>query len=244
MSEPNPPILEARELSKTYLMGGTPLDVLRGVDMQVHEGEVLAIVGSSGAGKSTLLHLLGLLDRPTSGDVRFRGRSVGAARAGERARIRLRHIGFVFQFYHLIHELSALENVLLSRMMDRSMLEWWGTRKQERERALEALVGLGLGDRLDHRPSQLSGGERQRVAIARAMVSDPDVLLCDEPTGNLDERTAAEIVEVLFQLRERTGKTMVLVTHDLELAARADRSLTLHAGRIAEDAASSPRLST
>ena len=227
MSEP---ILEARGVAKTYTVGGEPLDVLRGVDMQVNDGEVLAIVGSSGAGKSTLLHVLGLLDRPSEGDVLFRGRSVGRAKAGERAAIRLRHIGFVFQFYHLIHELSALENVVLSRMMDASTFEWLGRRKDERRRAEEVLTSLGLGARLKHRPSQLSGGERQRVAIARAMVSDPDVLLCDEPTGNLDERTAAEIVEVLFNLREETGKTMVLVTHDLELAERADRAVTLQRG--------------
>ena len=230
MSEP---ILESRGVTKTYQVGGESLDVLRGVDLQVHEGEVLAIVGSSGAGKSTLLHVLGLLDRPSKGEVFFRGRSIGDARASERATLRLHHIGFVFQFYHLIHELSALENVLLSRMMDASTLEWLGRRKAEHRRAADVLETLGLGARMKHRPSQLSGGERQRVAIARAMVSDPDVLLCDEPTGNLDEKTAEEIIEVLFNLREETGKTMVLVTHDLELAARADRSVTLHKGVIA-----------
>lgn len=225
-------ILEASGLVKRYTMGGDRLEVLRGVNLHVGKGESVAIVGSSGAGKSTLLHLLGLLDRPSEGEVRFKGAAVSDCRASERARIRRHHLGFVFQFYHLIHELTALENVLLPRMMDRSTLAWWKVRAAEKERARSVLSLLGLDQRLRHRPSQLSGGERQRVAIARALVSDPEVLLCDEPTGNLDERTAAEIVDVLFDLKESSGKTMILVTHDVSLARRADRTLVLHAGRI------------
>ncbi len=232
MSEP---ILEAKGLFKSYVMGRETLDVLRGVDVTVAAGEVLSIVGSSGAGKSTLLHLLGLLDRPTRGEVLFRGRSMGGVRAAELARVRREHIGFVFQFYHLIHELTALENVLLARMLDHSTFEWLRVRRAERERATEQLAALGLQDRLRHRPTELSGGERQRVAIARALVSDPDVMLCDEPTGNLDERTAAEIADLLFALNETTKKTFVLVTHDRDLAQRGGRVLTLHAGRIEEE---------
>lgn len=225
-------LLETRAVAKQYVMGRETIDVLRGVDLCVRAGEIVAIVGASGAGKSTLLHLLGLLDRPSGGEVLFRGAPLGQARSSERARIRLRHIGFVFQFYHLIHELSALENVLLPRMMERSTFAWWGARGEERARAKAQLDALGLGERLAHRPAELSGGERQRVAIARALVSDPEVVLCDEPTGNLDEHTAAEIADVLFDLSRRTRKTFVLVTHDLELAGRADRVLTLHAGRL------------
>jgi len=226
----NETILETRALTKQFVMGGKSLEVLRGVDLSVRQGETVAIVGTSGAGKSTLLHLLGLLDRPTSGEILFDGLATTVLRAGERARIRRRRVGFVFQFYHLIHELTALENVLLSRMMDFSILEWWGRRREERARAEEQLVQLGLGERLRHRPPELSGGERQRVAIARALVSDPAVVLCDEPTGNLDETTAQEIIELLFELKRSTGKTFVLVTHDQDLAGRADRTLILHAG--------------
>ena len=223
-------ILETRGVTKQFVMGGKSLDVLRGVDLTVKRGETVAIVGSSGAGKSTLLHLMGLLDRPTAGEILYDQVPTSSQRASERASIRRRRVGFVFQFYHLIHELTALENVLLSRMMDFSILEWWRRRREERSRAEDQLVRLGLGARLQHRPAELSGGERQRVAIARALVSDPDVVLCDEPTGNLDETTSQEIVDLLFDLKESTGKTFVLVTHDRDLAGRADRTLVLHAG--------------
>ncbi|MFH0946820.1 MAG: ABC transporter ATP-binding protein [Planctomycetota bacterium] len=227
-------ILETRALEKRFVMGGKSLEVLRGVDLAVRRGEIVAVVGSSGAGKSTLLHLLGLLDRPTAGEVLFEGKPTATIRSPERARIRRRRVGFVFQFYHLIHELNALENVLLARMMDFSVMEWWRRRGQEHERARSVLDRLGLSERLGHRPSELSGGERQRVAIARALVSDPDVVLCDEPTGNLDEITAREIIDLLFSLQQSTGKTFVLVTHDRDLAARADRTLVLSAGRLEE----------
>jgi lipoprotein-releasing system ATP-binding protein len=233
MNDATAPLLAARSLVKDYQFGGSKLRVLDGVDLEVRRGETVAIVGHSGAGKSTLLHLLGLLDRPTGGEVSYDGRAVSAASPLERARLRRRHVGFVFQFYHLIAELSALENVLLARMLDASPLEWWKRRAAEKRRATELLGRLGLGARLAHRPAQLSGGERQRVAIARALVSDPDLVLCDEPTGNLDERTAREIVDLLFELQATTGKTFVIVTHDLDLAARADRTLTIAAGRIA-----------
>jgi lipoprotein-releasing system ATP-binding protein len=231
MSE-NTPILTARGVTRHYTLGAETLEVLRGVDIDIYKGEMLAIVGQSGSGKSTLLHLLGLLDRPTQGEIRLHGNLVSAAGQHERARLRLAHLGFVFQFYHLVAELTALENVLLARMIARSPLSWWGSRGAEHARARALLDQLGLGARLNHRPAQLSGGERQRVAIARALVSDPEIVLCDEPTGNLDERTAAGIVDLLFDLREKTGKTFVLVTHDAGLARRADRVLTLHGGRV------------
>lgn len=232
MSDPETPLLVARGVTKRYTLGAESLDVLRGVDLEVKKGEMLAIVGQSGTGKSTLLHLLGLLDRPTEGEIRLFDRVVSNAGIHERARLRLEHIGFVFQFYHLVAELDALENVLLARMVDRSPLEWLRHRGEEKAKARALLEQFGLGARQHHRPAQLSGGERQRVAIARALVSDPEIVLCDEPTGNLDERTAGGIVDLLFELRERTKKTFVLVTHDLSLARRADRILTLHAGQV------------
>jgi len=232
MSDPETPLLVARGVTKRYTLGAESLDVLRGVDLEVKKGEMLAIVGQSGTGKSTLLHLLGLLDRPTEGEIRLFDRVVSNAGIHERARLRLEHIGFVFQFYHLVAELDALENVLLARMVDRSPLEWLRHRGEEKAKARALLEQFGLGARQHHRPAQLSGGERQRVAIARALVSDPELVLCDEPTGNLDERTAGGIVDLLFELRERTKKTFVLVTHDLSLARRADRILTLHAGQV------------
>ncbi len=225
-------VLEVRALTKRFVTGGQTLDVLSGVDLAITKGETVAIVGASGAGKSTLLHLLGLLDRPSSGEVLFHGGSVGNARAAERARIRRLQLGFVFQFYHLIPELTALENVLLTSMMDRGVGEWLGGRAQHKRRATELLESLGLGQRLHHRPSLLSGGERQRVAIARALAHDPEIVLCDEPTGNLDEKTAAEIVDLLFDLSVRTQKTFVFVTHDADLARRAQRALVLHLGKL------------
>ncbi|MBL8768368.1 MAG: ABC transporter ATP-binding protein [Planctomycetes bacterium] len=229
MSEP---VLEAKSLTKSYVMGGRALDVLRGVDLTIHAGESLAIVGSSGAGKSTLLHLLGLLDRPTTGQVLFRGSDVGSLSRTARSRLRQRHIGFVFQFYHLIPELNALENVLLPLMMKHSIASWFGAKSAERERGRALLARLGLSERAGHRPSQLSGGERQRVAIGRALIGDPDVVLCDEPTGNLDEATSREISDLLFELKQDSGKTFVFVTHDLELAQRADRVVRLVHGRV------------
>jgi lipoprotein-releasing system ATP-binding protein len=240
MSDPETPLLVARGVTKRYTLGAESLDVLRGVDLEVKKGEMLAIVGQSGTGKSTLLHLLGLLDRPTEGEIRLFDRVVSNASIHERARLRLAHIGFVFQFYHLVAELDALENVLLARMVDRSPFEWLRHRGEERAKARALLEQFGLGARQHHRPAQLSGGERQRVAIARALVSDPEIVLCDEPTGNLDERTAGGIVDLLFELRERTKKTFVLVTHDLSLARRADRILTLHAGQIVGNGAPEP----
>lgn len=224
-------VLEARNLQKTYTMGGESLDVLRCVDFELRAGEMISIVGASGAGKSTLLHILGLLDRPSGGEIVYAGREMGRASSTQRARLRRDGVAFVFQFYHLVGELTALENVLLARMMSCGPLAWRLRRGGERDRARDVLEAVGLAQRLRHRPSQLSGGERQRVAIARALISRPGVVLCDEPTGNLDERTSVGIEDLLFDLNAR-GQTMVIVTHNQDLARRTGRTLVLAGGRL------------
>jgi len=225
-------VLRARGITRSYEMGGRALAVLAGVDLDLRSGECVAITGRSGAGKSTLLHLLGLLDRPDGGQLSIAGtETVGLSRAA-RARLRNREVGFVFQFYHLIPELTALDNVALPSMIGAGPLAWWSRRHEHRKQATDLLDELGLGDRLGHRPAQLSGGERQRVAIARALAAQPSILLCDEPTGNLDERTSESISNMLFDVTARHGQTLVLVTHDPELAARADRCVAMHEGRL------------
>jgi lipoprotein-releasing system ATP-binding protein len=223
---PNPPPpLEARGLRKHYVGGdGSELRILTGVDLRVEAGEVLAIIGASGVGKSTLLQLLGALDRPTGGEVLVGGQAVAEMDQEVRARIRNRYVGFVFQFHHLLRDFSALENVALpSRIAGASEED-----AQERSRAI--LDAVGLSHRRDHLPTQLSGGEQQRVAVARALVNDPLVLLADEPSGNLDGPTSRDLHDLLFRLREEGGTSMVLVTHNLELARRSDRILELRDG--------------
>src|SRR5262245_11665713 len=228
-----PVVLAARGLQRHFRMGREDIEVLRGVDLQLRGGETIAIMGRSGAGKSTLLHLLGLLDRPDGGSLQIDGVETSKLSRKARARLRNRAVGFVFQFYHLLPELTALENALLPRMIAHGPLAWLGVRAAARREALALLDELGLADRANHRPARLSGGERQRVAIARALVSRPRVLLCDEPTGNLDERTSGIIADQLFALAERHGHSLVLVTHDPELAGRAHRVLHLHEGCLA-----------
>jgi ABC-type lipoprotein export system ATPase subunit len=190
--------------------------------------------GKSGAGKSTLLHILGLLDRPTSGRVCFGDRDVSSLSERERSAFRNRSIGFVFQFYHLLPELSVLENVLLPAQVDCSVLGWFSRRAALRRQAAEVLDRMGLSGRLKHRPKELSGGERQRVAIARALVNGPKILLADEPTGNLDSKTGGQILDVLRQFHLQAGQTIIMVTHDPELTRQADRVLHIRDGRIAE----------
>lgn len=224
-------VLEARGLVKTYTDGERTIEVLRGADLDVRRGEALAITGRSGAGKSTLLHLLGLIDSPTGGAILLDGADVTLAGAEERALLRNRKFGFIFQAYHLVEELTALENVLLPAMMV-GTLEWLGVRAARRERAGALLAEVGLAERMSHRPSKLSGGERQRVAIARALVNEPEVLFCDEPTGNLDEDTSESIHSLLRRLNEGLGVTQVIVTYDRELASQADRVVRLEGGRI------------
>jgi lipoprotein-releasing system ATP-binding protein len=220
-------------------MGSEEIHVLRGVELTLSRGEVVAVVGASGVGKSTLLNVLGLLDTPDRGTVTCDGEDLFSLAPAERADRRNRVFGFIFQFYHLIPELSALENVMLPSMMRRSLLEWRRSKAELRGRALEILEELGLGKRLAHRPSQLSGGERQRVAIARALVNDPDVLLCDEPTGNLDPETSVGVAEALWKLNRSMGQAMLLVTHDERMASRADRVTRMVEGRLTATAEAS-----
>lgn len=229
------PILRARNLQKSYVMGRSTLRVLRGVSISIAEGEMLVITGSSGSGKSTLLHVLGALDTPDSGSVEFRSTDVFAQSAAWRGAYRNRDIGFVFQFYHLLPELSVLENVAIPRMIGRSVWQWRSIAKEARRDAAEIIERVGLSDRLKHRPAELSGGERQRVAIARALINRPVVLLADEPTGNLDETTGAGILRLLRRFSD-DGQTIVMVTHDAKVASQADRRVLLTEGAIRESA--------
>lgn len=232
MSEP---LLEARDLHKTYRLGRVDVPVLHGASLRVTAGEWVAVLGASGSGKSTLLHLLGNLDQPDRGrgTIHFRGRPLDALVRWEGDRYRNRSVGFVFQFYHLLPELTVLENAMLPALVGVTRLRWWRERAAIARRAQDTLESFGLGHRLRHRPSELSGGERQRVAIARALANSPPVLLADEPTGNLDARTGAGILDLLAD-RHRAGLTIVMVTHDLSIAARADRVVHLVDGRVDE----------
>jgi len=225
-------LLRSKNLQKTYRMGGQDLHVLQGIDLEIPRGQWLAILGSSGSGKSTLLHLLGGLDRPTKGDVEFLDQSIFSLNGYNLDRYRNQHVGFVFQFYHLLPELNVLENVLLAAMINRSAMSWWGRRRQMQREGQQLLDRLGLSHRIHHRPAKLSGGERQRVAIARAMINRPEVLLADEPTGNLDAQTSGQIMELFCEFHQ-AGQTIVMVTHDQQIAESADRALTLSSGQLA-----------
>lgn len=224
-------ILKAEGIYKSYRMGAAKVRVLKGLDLAVSEGEFVAIVGASGSGKSTLLHILGALDRPDRGLVRFEGRPLSEYRAAELNRFRNKMVGFVFQFYHLLDELNVLENVYLPAMVPAGILGWLGSRRRAISRARRLLEEVGLGRRWRHKPYQLSGGERQRVAIARALMNEPKLLLADEPTGNLDSVTGNGILDVLDKLHGQ-GQTIVMVTHDERIARRASRMITLADGRI------------
>lgn len=244
------PIIQATGLKRTFHEAGRELHVLRGVDLTLHHGEWLSILGRSGSGKSTLLHLIGGLDRPTAGHVSFDGTDIFKLRGAKLDAYRNARVGLVFQFYHLMPELSALENVMIASMFgnDRlvkslaglltmglsDVIDWMPKRKQARQRAEQLLDRVGLGDRLTHRPAKLSGGERQRVAIARALINNPAVLLADEPTGNLDADTAGSIME-LFREIHKEGQTLAMVTHDQAVAKAGDRIVTLVKGKLAPD---------
>jgi len=223
MSEP---LLSARALAKTYTMGKRSLEVLRGVSLDVARGEFVALRGASGAGKSTLLHLIGGLDTPNAGEIIFNGQKLSGFSEGKLTHFRNRSVGFVFQAYHLLPELTALENVCLTARIARI------PSAVARSRATEVLARVGLKDRLDHKPSELSGGEQQRVAIARALINEPVLLLADEPTGNLDSHTGGEIMQLLQSLRTEKQTTLVIATHDAKVAALAPRVIELVDGRI------------
>jgi ABC-type lipoprotein export system ATPase subunit len=224
----NEPLLSARALTKTYVMGKRALEVLRGVDLSVARGEFLALRGASGAGKSTLLHLIGGLDTPNAGEIHFNGQNLAAFSESELTHFRNHSVGFVFQSYYLLPELDALENVCLPARVARVAAA------QAEARGRELLSRVGLQDRVEHKPYELSGGEQQRVAIARALINEPELLLADEPTGNLDSRTGGEIIELLKNLRAEKQMTLIIATHDANVAATAPKVVELVDGRIAE----------
>jgi len=219
-----PPALELRGVRKVFRQGNVELAVLNGVDLMLAPGEIVALVGPSGAGKSTMLHVAGLLERPGGGAVLIEGRDCGALSDEHRTMLRRRALGFVYQFHHLLPEFSAVENVMLPQMIG-------GVRRADARRKAEALLGrVGLAERLAHRPARLSGGEQQRVAIVRALANDPKILLADEPTGNLDHTTAAGVMETLIEIVRAHGLAALIATHNLELAARLDRTVMLEDG--------------
>ena len=222
-------IVKAEGITKTYLMGKRPLTVLADVSVSIQTGEAVAIIGPSGAGKSTLLHALGGLDQPTTGKVWFKDRPIYSLSAQERTMIRARHVGFVFQSYYLLPELDVMENVLLP-----TMTAWPMNRNRDahRRRAEQLLDTVGLSGRLRHTPLELSGGEQQRVALARALMNEPELILADEPTGNLDSVTGEHILKCLFELTRERRHTLILVTHNNEIAARCDRIIRMKDGRV------------
>ncbi len=226
----SPKVIVTRGLEKSYSMTGGVVMALSGVDLEVDHGEMVAVMGVSGAGKTTLLHLLGALDRPTKGEVILEGRSLSDCSEAELARLRNRHVGFVFQFHHLLPEFSGLENVMIPGLFHRERKN----RSEVEEQARELLGRMGLAKRWNHRPGELSGGEQQRVAIARALINNPSVVLADEPTGNLDSSTAETIFELLREINEIGRQTILVATHNALMAERMDRVIAVVDGRVAQ----------
>ncbi len=227
-------LLQAVNVFKEYANGERTVPVLQGINLSIEQGEIVAIVGVSGAGKSTLLHILGILDTPTAGSVIYKGINLTQLSAKKQADLRNRNFGFVFQFYHLLPDFTALENVLFPGLIGSRFSGRKAATKNYTERAISLLGRVGLGDRVTHKPSQLSGGERQRVAIIRALINNPEVLLCDEPTGNLDTKTGHEILELIWNLNTTLNQTVVIVTHDEEIAKHAGRVIRIVDGCILE----------
>ena len=225
-------MLCAKKVFKSYRKSKHIIPVLRGVDFSIRPGEFVAVVGQSGSGKSTLLHLLGTLDAPDAGEIHFEGNRIDNLPSQARDVLRNRYFGMIFQFYHLLPELTTLENVLAPRMIGQGVLRYWMNKRQHVEEARHLLDLVGLGHRLNHKPRELSGGEMQRAAIARALVADPQLLLADEPTGNLDRQTGQEIMDLLRSLNRRQNLTIVMVTHDQTIAALADRTVRLVEGLV------------
>src|SRR5262245_53030824 len=226
------PLLAARGLHKSYRRHKEVVSVLKGVELDVHAGEFLCVVGASGSGKSTLLHLLGTLDQPDEGSILLDGERIDDVLAQRRDELRNGTFGFIFQFYHLLPELTALENVLMPQLIHCSVWGWLVRRGRLRKQATELLERVGLGHRIHHKPREMSGGEMQRAAIARALMSNPRVLLADEPTGNLDEENGEQIVALLRDLNRRDGLTVVMVTHNMDLVTPTDRVVRLVKGRV------------
>jgi putative ABC transport system ATP-binding protein len=224
------PVIEVENLRKTYKLGDVTVEALRGINLTIEKGAFLAVIGASGSGKSTLMNILGLLDRPTAGTYRLEGRDVSQLDRDERALLRNRKIGFVFQSFNLLSRTSAIENVELPLMYRGGMAP-----ADRHARAQALLQAVGLGQRLDHRPHQLSGGQQQRVAVARALVNDPEVVLADEPTGNLDSKTSDEIMELMQKLNAEKGVTIIVITHEQDIAEFAERAVTFRDGQIVED---------
>ena len=225
--------LSAKEISKEYTIGKSSIRVLDKVNLDVKKEEILIVLGASGAGKSSLLHILGILDTPTSGHVSFKGENLSIIGQRKLAEKRNRIFGFVFQFYHLLPDFNALENVLMPRLIGRKFFKTV-SKKEYTEKASELLDRVGLGNRINHRPNELSGGEKQRVAIVRALMNDPEILLCDEPTGNLDTKSGREIQKLIWDLNEKTKQTVVIVTHDERFAETAGRVIRMADGRIVD----------
>lgn len=231
MEERKDVLIYARDIVKDYKIGKSTLRVLNGVNLDIYRGEILIILGPSGAGKSTLLHILGLLDTPTSGEVIYRGENLNRLSSKQQAERRNRHFGFVFQFYHLLPDFTALENVMMPRLIGH-MAQPSPNGKTSREKAMEILDIVGLKGRVLHRPDQLSGGERQRVAFARALANEPEVLFCDEPTGNLDTKNSKEIQDLILRLNALNNQTFIIVTHDEDFARLGKRRVKIVDGRI------------